>query len=243
MIRSVSKVSGTSGWRRSAVPTAAAPMSPTVRTSRPSAIESAVSTTIATSGDGTARVRRGKQVDDRQAGRDHRVDRPAAAHELRQLGHEDQDGERVDEADHHRARDEPHQPPEPQQAGDDLEHARQDGGGEEILRGRAPAPACPSARPSRRWRPRSCRPAAGEGDDDGDRERGVEADLGSTPATTEKPIASGMSARATTRPARTSARGLASQSRRRGARTDMGYSGTVHPPRRRHDRGCRLPRG
>ena len=92
-------------------------MSPTVRRSSPKPSESAVSTTMHTSGDGTALVSRGKQVDDGEARGDHRVGEPRHADQLRQLRHEDQDRQRVDEAGDHRARDEAHQVAEPQEAG------------------------------------------------------------------------------------------------------------------------------
>ncbi len=57
MMRSVSKFSGTSGSRKIGRLSGSSPMSPTVRTSSPSTRVTAVSTTMVTSGDGTARVR------------------------------------------------------------------------------------------------------------------------------------------------------------------------------------------
>ncbi len=60
-MRSVSQVSGTSGSRKAGRLSGSAPMSPTVRMSRPSQMDSAVNTTIATSGEGTARVNSGSR--------------------------------------------------------------------------------------------------------------------------------------------------------------------------------------
>ena len=56
MILSVSRFSGTSGSRNTGRLSGNWPMSPTVRISRPKKIATAVSTTMATSGDGTALV-------------------------------------------------------------------------------------------------------------------------------------------------------------------------------------------
>ena len=61
MIRNVSSVSGTFGSDRLGNPSGSRPMSPTVRTGRPSAMLTAARTTIATSGDGTALVTRGSR--------------------------------------------------------------------------------------------------------------------------------------------------------------------------------------
>ena len=60
MIFSVSMLSGTSGSRNTGRLSGSSPMSPTVRMSRPIAIENAVSTTMVTSGDGTALVMSGR---------------------------------------------------------------------------------------------------------------------------------------------------------------------------------------
>ena len=56
MICSVSRLKGTFGIRKDGRLSGSWPMSPTVRMSRPSAIDTAVSKTMVTSGDGTARV-------------------------------------------------------------------------------------------------------------------------------------------------------------------------------------------
>ena len=56
MICRVSKFSGTSGHRNTGRVSGSSPMSPTVRTSMPKNMATAVSTTIATSGEGTALV-------------------------------------------------------------------------------------------------------------------------------------------------------------------------------------------
>ncbi|MNI67352.1 hypothetical protein D3C73_1229790 [compost metagenome] len=60
-MRRVSHVNGTSGMKKCGRLSGSCPMSPTVRTSMPNPITTAVSTAIATSGDGTARVRRGSR--------------------------------------------------------------------------------------------------------------------------------------------------------------------------------------
>ncbi len=61
MICSVSKFSGMSGIRKTGSVSGSAPMSPTVRTSRPMATVSAVSTTMVTSGEGIALVSSGNR--------------------------------------------------------------------------------------------------------------------------------------------------------------------------------------
>ena len=60
MILSVSQFNGTSGSRNTGRLSGSAPMSLTVRMSRPSATDTPVSPTMVTSGEGTARVRYGK---------------------------------------------------------------------------------------------------------------------------------------------------------------------------------------
>lgn len=57
MIASVSRLSGTSGQRNTGRVSGSSPISPTVRISSPSAMARAVSTTMHTSGEGTAVVR------------------------------------------------------------------------------------------------------------------------------------------------------------------------------------------
>ena len=99
------------------------------------------------------------------------------ADELRDLGQEDQDRERIDEAGQHRLRNEPHQPAELEQPGDDLEQAHQDRGGEQILDA-VIVDEAGHQHGGRRGCGRDHRgAAAGEGDDAGDDDRGVQADL------------------------------------------------------------------
>ena len=61
IVRSVSKVGGTRGSRKAGKSEGSSPMWPTVRTSRPRAKDTAVSTTMATNGDGTAVVSLGSK--------------------------------------------------------------------------------------------------------------------------------------------------------------------------------------
>ena len=61
MISSVSRLSGTSGSRKTGSVDGSSPMSPTVRRSSPKPIEIALSTTMQTSGDGTILVSRGSR--------------------------------------------------------------------------------------------------------------------------------------------------------------------------------------
>jgi len=60
MIVSVSQFSGTSGSRNTGRLSGSSPMSPTVRISSPIPMENAVSTTMVTSGEGTALVMSGR---------------------------------------------------------------------------------------------------------------------------------------------------------------------------------------
>gem|GEM_PF-5201183 len=60
-MRSVSQLSGTSGMKNAGSRSGSWPMSPTVRTSMPKPITTAVSSTIDTRGDGTTRVSRGSR--------------------------------------------------------------------------------------------------------------------------------------------------------------------------------------
>ena len=57
MIMNVSQFRGTSGSKNTGKLLGNSPMSPTVRMSRPSAMDTAVSTTMVTNGEGTALVR------------------------------------------------------------------------------------------------------------------------------------------------------------------------------------------
>ena len=61
MIQSVASVSGTCGQRKMGSVEGSSPRSPTVRTSSFQIIETTVSTMMATSGDGTALVTRGRR--------------------------------------------------------------------------------------------------------------------------------------------------------------------------------------
>ncbi len=61
MIRSVSKVSGTTGSAKKGSSLGNSPMSPTVRNSSPIAMETPVSTMMVMSGEGTAFVSRGSR--------------------------------------------------------------------------------------------------------------------------------------------------------------------------------------
>ena len=85
-----------------------------------------------TSGAGTALVIRGKSTIIGQTADDQRVDRPGHVAQVRDLRREHQDAEGVDEADHHRARHEPHQPGHAERAQHDLEDAGQDDGGDKV---------------------------------------------------------------------------------------------------------------
>jgi len=60
-MRSVSQVQGMSGTKNAGRLSGIWPMSPTVRISKPSTITATVSTTMATSAEGTARVIRGSR--------------------------------------------------------------------------------------------------------------------------------------------------------------------------------------
>ncbi|VXB30052.1 hypothetical protein PLANTIT3_30201 [Plantibacter sp. T3] len=75
----------------------------------------------------------GEQQDDQHRDDEQRVDEPRDAEQVGDLGDEDEDAERVDEPDHHRAGDEPHEPGETGDAEHDLDEAREDDGGEQVL--------------------------------------------------------------------------------------------------------------
>lgn len=95
-----------------------------------------------------------------------------------ELGEEDEDGESIDESDHDRAGDEPHEAADAERAEGELDDAGEDRRREQVL-----DPVVPNE-----WdhHERHCagggrnhgRPATGEGDDDRDGEAGVETDLG-----------------------------------------------------------------
>jgi hypothetical protein len=73
-----------------------------------------------------------QQVDDAEACGDHDVGRHARALELRELGHQDEDGERVHEARHDGAGHKAHVAREAQIAEDDLDDAREQRGGQQV---------------------------------------------------------------------------------------------------------------
>ncbi len=126
---------------------------------------------------GNGRRQARQQVDDGEAGRDHRIGVPAHPEHLRHLGREDQDRQRVDEAGADRARDEAHQHVEPQQAEDDLERTGQQGGGQQIVQAVRPDQRGGDQRDGPRGAGDHRRAAAGEGDDDADDEGGEQPDL------------------------------------------------------------------
>ena len=93
-----------------------------------------------------------------------------------QLRHEDQDGERIDEARDHRSRDELHQQVEPRQSGGNLDDAHQDRGGEQVFHAMVAHERDHQDGDGRRRGRDHARPPAGEGDHDRDRDRGVKPD-------------------------------------------------------------------
>jgi hypothetical protein len=140
-------------------------------------IATADSTTMVTSGDGHGPGQERQTVDDRKAGSGHRVDMPGDVDQLRQLRHEDEDRQRVDEARNHGARHETHQGAEVDKAGDDLQHAGEDTRRQQVLQ---PVLLHQRHHDQRHGTGRGgnhARPAAGKGDDDGDAEGRVKPDL------------------------------------------------------------------
>ncbi len=111
MICRVSMLSGTCitvipGGRPLAI---SPPWSPTSGTSRPASIVIAVTSTIAISGAGEGPRDAGGQTDhDHEGEGEQRIDHGGHVEHVLQLRGEDQDAQGVDEPDHHRARDEPH---------------------------------------------------------------------------------------------------------------------------------------
>jgi hypothetical protein len=63
-----------------------------------------------------------------------RINQQGNMDDVGHLGPEDQDAERVDEADHHRARDEPHQPRKPGETEHDLHDAGEDNRRQDVAR-------------------------------------------------------------------------------------------------------------
>ena len=98
--------------------------------------------------------------------------------QLGQLRHEDQNGQRVDEAGDHRARYETHQAAELQSTGHDLQQTSQQRGREQVLQPVLLDQAHHHQRHRAGRRRDHTGTTAGEGDDHGDRERGIETDLG-----------------------------------------------------------------
>ena len=70
--------------------------------------------------------------DDRHRQREQRIDQPGHVEDVRHLRGKDQDAERIDETDHHRARHEAHQPRQPGHAEGDLDDAGQDNGRQDV---------------------------------------------------------------------------------------------------------------
>ena len=138
---------------------------------------------------------------------DQRVDDPGdvVTEEVGELGGEDEDRQSVDEAGHDAAGMNRISFATPSSAKDDLEEPAEDDGGDEVVqpvlvgdRGDDQGDRAGSGGDHRGA-------TTDERDSDGHDERGEQPDLrGRTPARMEKEIASGISARATTRPARIS---------------------------------------
>ncbi len=120
----------------------------------------------------------GEQIDDTQAGGSHGVNVPGYASQLGQLGHKNQDRQRVDKPGHHRARNEAHQRAEPQITGADLQHTAQHGSGQQVLQAvlanqgnhqQCHRPGC---------RRNHARTTAGKCDHHRNTKRGIQANLG-----------------------------------------------------------------
>ncbi len=119
----------------------------------------------------------GKQIDDGETQGDEPVCRRRYVHELGELGQENQNGQRVDEAGDHRAGDEAHEPVQTEQARQNLEQSHQDGGGEEILHAVAVDQAAHQDGGGGCGGGDHGDAAAGDGDDAGDDDGGVEPDF------------------------------------------------------------------
>ncbi len=119
----------------------------------------------------------GHQIDDGEAEADHGIGLPAHPQHLRHLRREDQDGERIDESSAHRARYEAHHHIELEQPEDDLQHAGQQRGRQQILQ----AMRMDQRRSHQRDRPGRARdhrrPSPGDRNDDADHEGGEQPDL------------------------------------------------------------------
>jgi len=119
----------------------------------------------------------GEAVDDAQPGRRHGVDVPCHVGEFRQLGHEDQDGQRIDEAGDDGARDEAHQRAELEPACEDLQHPSQNGGGQQVLQAMIFDQCDHEQRHCACGSRHHAGATARKGNDSGDTERGVKPDL------------------------------------------------------------------
>src|SRR5690606_28175944 len=119
--------------------------------------------------------------EDGEAGGDHDIGLPGDADQFGQLRHENQDGERVDEAGQHRAGDEFHDGADAQIAGADLQDAGQNGGGEQILQAMLAHQAAHQDSGGGGGGRDHRRPAPGDGNHHGDNDGGIEADFGIDP--------------------------------------------------------------
>ena len=169
-------MNGTSGTPGTGSEDGSAPLSPTVGMVIPAAIVSAVRATMDTSGAGMTLVNFGKQDHDDEAGGEERVDRPRDVDQFRDLGEEDQDGERVDEADHDAARHEPHQLGDAEGAEHDLEQSAEDHGGDQVLEAVLARQRRDDQRDGSGGGGDHRRAAADDRDDDGHGEGGEQAD-------------------------------------------------------------------
>ena len=100
-----------------------------------------VTTMMATSGAGTDVVMRGTTRTMAIVSANKRIDQPGNVEDVRHLRGEDQNAERVDEADHHRARDEARQPRQAGKAERDLDHAGEDDGRQDVADPMQPSPS------------------------------------------------------------------------------------------------------
>ena len=115
-------------------------------------------------------------VDDDQPQRKHGPCGAVGIDQMRQLRGEDEDGERVDKAGAHRARDKAHEHAEPQPAKDDLHDARQHTRRQQILQAMRVHERCRHQRDRTGCGGHHRRPAAKERDHDADDERGEQSD-------------------------------------------------------------------
>lgn len=113
--------------------------------------------------------------DDRKPRRDEGIDQPRHPQQVGELSREDEDGQCVDESDHHAARDEPHQTGDTHCAEDDLDDPGEEHRGDQVIQ----AVAGDQGRHHQRHRPGGGgdhrRTAADDGDRHRHRERGEQA--------------------------------------------------------------------